>query len=811
MSDRFCPSPGASLFALLLAAYSPAVWGASVSTIIGEADAIRGPASLGREGDYLLENGRIRVVVSDVSHSAGSALSGGRIIDAAPEGGFDCWGQTIFMVTSEFPRQARYDEIEIVPGLERGSVAALAVRGADSRNDNIVIETVYSLRDGDPFVSVTTRYTNNLRRDLDSCIAADLVEGGRLSPFLPGYGFTGDPFPARADLPPELPAVLFRSEGAIYGWTCETAQLPVRVGGNAFRLPFAPFRVRAKSTVTVERRFYVWPGDIAGLMGVIDKRGSVPLTGRLTDDTDGVPAAGGRIEIIGGSGMAAEVVAGEDGRFAMALPPGIYRAVPVSAGGTRGRGKSFNAAFEQSRELWLRLPRDGDVRCVVTDGKGRPLAAKISVRDRSGRMIGVERGSRPIPGAHYTAGEECAFPLPPGEYTITASHGPEYSIERRRVEVKAGETSMAVFRLDREVERGRFVAVDLRQRTVAGLDSRATLEELAVASRAAGLDAAVIADRGTAPRSADLDTVKDLLVIGGEAVVLPGVGSFQIFPLFRENEIAVTGPAGAEGKSPPALFAAFRRLAGHPLIQVGAPRSSSVGYFEAIGIDPVTGLSTNIEASFDFDLLEVAGGDSLKGASAVLADWFHLLNLGNDFFATGGSSAGALDPGTVGTPRCYVDAGGAGVDTGVLLESLRSGRFFVTTGPLIDVKVNGRGVPGDLVPGGDGLVDLAIHVDAPSWIDVNRVRAFANGAMVAESKVGLSGAPTHVRLNESIAIYQDTWVVVVATGTTPLEPVVSGRRGEAVYPVAFTNPVWIDYDLNGRFDPPGVRQGNGVN
>ena len=288
-------------------------------------------------------------------------------------------------------------------------------------------------------------------------------------------------------------------------------------------------------------------------------------------------------------------------------------------------------------------------------------------------------------------------------------------------------------------------------------------------------------------------------------MVLPGLGSFGIFPIRREEEIKVVGPEGAAGKSPERVLQIFRRAGRNPLIQLNTPRAPGIGYFESMGVDPVTGLSTNIETSFAFDLVEVANGTLLEMAAPVLRDWFHLLNLGEQIFATGNSGAGSLDPGSVGIPRCYVDLQGGEKTPESIIAGLREGRFFVTTAPLLDVTVNGKGRPGDLVAGGDGLVELSIRVDAPAWVDVDQVRAFANGSIVAESGIGLSGAETHVHLKESLAIYQDTWIVVVVTGGDPLSPIAEGTGGEPVRPVAFSNPVWIDHNLNGQFDLPGVR------
>ncbi len=780
-----------------------ALGAASVYLMESDADGIGGPAALARTGDLLLRNDKIRVVLNAVDHPVGSGLSGGHIIDAAPEGGEDHWGQALFTMSGDFPRQVRYTEMEILEG-SRDQVSVV-FRGSDSRNDNITIETVYALREGDSFVTVTTEYINNHRRDLDSCITADFVEGGRLLPFLPRFGFLAQGEPSAEEAPPGSSALFFWSEGGVYAWTSGRAAGVTPYQAGTVALPITPFKVLAKESVTLERRFYVWGGDIAGLLGEVDRRNSVPVQGRVVSDRNGDGLPGAWVEIHGEEGILLVAESGPEGRFYAPLPPGIYQAVPTLPSGLSGRGKSFNAALEQSRELRLRLGADGEVQYRVEGENGEGLPAKITIRRPDGTPLKRPSGRRKTPGSYYTRTGGGSINLPEGEYRVTASHGPEYSIDTKEIEIDEGDSVELLFRLEHASPSGDLVAVDLHQRTAASLDCGTTLDELIAASDAAGLDAMVICDRGIAHREVELNREGGPLVIGGEAVVLPGVGSFGIFPLTRENEIKVVGPDGAAGKSPESALRIFHRAGGNPIVQLNTPRLPGQGYFESMGIDPVTGLSTNIETSFHFDLVEVASGTRLDLAASVLRDWFHLLNLGEEAFATGTSGAGSLDPGSVGIPRCYLDLQGQPRSTESIVEALRRGRFFVTTAPLLDVTVNGKGRPGDLVAGGDGLVDLNIRVDAPAWVDVSQVRAFANGSIVAESNIGLSGAETHVQMNESLAIYQDTWIVVVVTGREPLDEIAEGVGGEPVRPVAFSNPVWIDFDLDGQFDLPGVR------
>ena len=61
-----------------------------------------------------------------------------------------------------------------------------------------------------------------------------------------------------------------------------------------------------------------------------------------------------------------------------------------------------------------------------------------------------------------------------------------------------------------------------------------------------------------------------------------------------------------------------------------------------------------------------------------------------------------------------------------------------------------------------------------------------------------------VRFAESFPVHvaRDAWVVVRVDGDEPLAPVVGDRKRFDVRPLALTNPVFLDVDGNGKYDPP---------
>ncbi|HMB67661.1 MAG TPA: hypothetical protein VKU85_00065, partial [bacterium] len=96
---------------------------------------------------------------------------------------------------------------------------------------------------------------------------------------------------------------------------------------------------------------------------------------------------------------------------------------------------------------------------------------------------------------------------------------------------------------------------------------------------------------------------------------------------------------------------------------------------------------------------------------------------------------------------------------------------------------------------------LRARVQAASWLDVTEARIYANGREIAVFALDSSGpGPLDTLIEWEDTPTADTWYLLFVDGTGDLAPV---RRGPDFRPLAFTNPVWVDVDGNGGFDPPG--------
>jgi hypothetical protein len=112
------------------------------------------------------------------------------------------------------------------------------------------------------------------------------------------------------------------------------------------------------------------------------------------------------------------------------------------------------------------------------------------------------------------------------------------------------------------------------------------------------------------------------------------------------------------------------------------------------------------------------------------------------------------------------------------------------------------------VPSKTGEIKMDIEVKSAPWVAVNKVRLIINGERDIIFPVNTAKSKIH-KFKKSLSIHleKDSYIVVEAVGNESLFPVLqrtsgSGEIKESIIPYALTNPVFIDINGNGIFDPP---------
>jgi hypothetical protein len=408
--------------------------------------------------------------------------------------------------------------------------------------------------------------------------------------------------------------------------------------------------------------------------------------------------------------------------------------------------------------------------------------------------------------------------LPFGTYEVTVSRGIEWTTQRQRVTIRASGAELHA-KLAHVVDTPGWISGDFHVHAASSPDSRVPMRDRVYEFISDGVDLIVSTDHNVVadykPVIADMHAERLLASAAGDEITTGSWGHFGAFPLPSEMSATGHGAIPAEG-TPTDIFAAVRKTAPAALIDVHHPRlEKDIGYFYLGGFDDTRDEASRPGFSYDFDAIEVLNGyqdTNRRTIDRVLKDWFALLDRGHIVTATGNSDTHHLDYNIGGYPRNYVSVTNddlATLDPSAVAASVKAHHSFFTTGPIVDVNIGGIGM-GELAPAPGGKATLEIRVRAAPWVSVSRVIIYVAGKVTKTfelPKLPTSGPLAAIvpieRFHQKwpFTVPNDTYVVVRIEGDQSLSPVVGGGKDVTVFPFAITNPVFVDVDGNGKYDP----------
>lgn len=365
----------------------------------------------------------------------------------------------------------------------------------------------------------------------------------------------------------------------------------------------------------------------------------------------------------------------QSGLYSAPVPPGRYRAYAVDLSRDVAVSDFVEVAEGGQARIDLAMSEPGDLRVVVRDSTGQPIPAKISIEgvyenDVPGRLprtflYNLKAGERYrrsdfIPDdpadpdtrkylekvlfAHDgTAGAR----LRPGKYTVWASRGIEYTLERRDIEVVAGKTTSVGLSLTHVLPTKGWISADFHVHSVRSVDSDMALDDRVSSFAVEGVDLMTSTDHNMV---ADYQPTIDTLgleqwlrsIVGLELTSLE-MGHFNAFPIVTQPGPIQHGSFRWFYRPPGELFAQLRGLGKDPqktIVQVNHPRDTVLGYFNAFDVGTYTGrplpapsslvrLDRNpqpdgspspydpVNFSLDFDVMEVFNGKRLDNMFAA--------------------------------------------------------------------------------------------------------------------------------------------------------------------------------------------------
>ncbi len=169
--------------------------------------------------------------------------------------------------------------------------------------------------------------------------------------------------------------------------------------------------------------------------------------------------------------------------------------------------------------------------------------------------------------------------------------------------------------------------------------------------------------------------------------------------------------------------------------------------------------------------------------------WYRFLNYGFKIPATGGTDK-MWNNQVVGIPRTYVNIEGGLSYTG-WLDSIRARRTFVTTGPVIFLTVDGKGL-GETIAASRGQ-NLSVKAEVRSRIPVEKLEIVQGGEIVA-----VTANPDRSRnltLEMSLSAEKSSWVAARAHSAEILPYQTSWYVVRDGIPLmAHTSPVYVEVD-----------------
>ncbi|MCB1152477.1 PHP domain-containing protein [bacterium] len=317
----------------------------------------------------------------------------------------------------------------------------------------------------------------------------------------------------------------------------------------------------------------------------------------------------------------------KDGSFAGRIPVDEttgeqnYILMASGPGNTKSRLYAVTVTNGGESNVALVLPATGRLSIEVRDstlgGTGHP--AKLTIQALSGVGLPEPRiGEGYLPENEvklvHSLDGHAEVELPVGRYRVIASHGPEYSINFKDVDVSAFTTQRVTLDLEHQVDTSGWVAADMHIHTHYSPDSGRSIKSLLGSAMSEGLDMVVGTDHdfiaNYVPVMKELGLLGKLAYMGGDELSHFSFAHFNSFPLrYDQSEVSggapqwrnpspsVTLPDGSVMPYfvPQDCFDALRARGDRdvvdqdPIVIVNHGREAFTGYFRAYGWEQFSG------------------------------------------------------------------------------------------------------------------------------------------------------------------------------------------------------------------------------
>ena len=450
---------------------------------------------------------------------------------------------------------------------------------------------------------------------------------------------------------------------------------------------------------------------------------------------------------------------------------------------------------------------------VLDAGSSKPIPSRVNFfrkDDKAAKLFFAEPTTTPIrEGLAYTVKGTLKTELQPGQYTVYASHGTEWSVAEADLSVR-DEPIALTLSIRHELETPGFVACDTHIHTLefSGHGDASAMERV-VTIAGEGVELAIATDHN---HNLDYQPYQSLLnmselftpVVGNE--VTTDNGHFNSFPLDAEDEI----PNYKETDY--AKLVEGIRAKGAKTVILNHPRwPGGNSPYENAKYNPMTG-ERGDGSQFLFNGMEIVNSDTEERDPLLLfRDWFGLLNHGESVMAIGASDSHTVGV-TVGAGRTYVKSKtdrADKIDVDASCENMNAGRASISLGLFADVslaKDKASSAMGEVVRATEAGIDIVVRAASASWAQPKTIIVFKNGYEVARTEIAPTDGPKDILQPFHIDLphEHDAWISSVVLGAELDAPWWGVKNN---YTLAGTNPIWVDRGGARGYESPRATAG----
>ncbi len=479
-------------------------------------------------------------------------------------------------------------------------------------------------------------------------------------------------------------------------------------------------------------------------------------------------------------------------------------------------------------KLTYNIP-SGTIHGRITDALGDPIPCKIELKplaDGAKLDFGPETGEFAVRNLIYSPDGRIEKEIPAGGYAVTISHGPEFDAIFTEINVTTGEVSELTAKLIRSVETPGWVSSDFHSHSTPSGDNTGSQLGRVLNLVCENIEFAPCTEHN---RVSTYQPHIDRLGIGQFISSVSGIElTGTPLPLNHQNAFPIQmKPRTQDGGGPiagPDLETQIERLAlwndrSEKLLQVNHPDPGWMFYDKNGDGQPDEGHSR----AFPFmDVMEVHAIDNALSLSPQgkregvafhnrIFNWLQLLNQGFRIYGVVNTDAHYNFHGS-GWLRNWIQSSTddpAKVDHMELVHASEQGRIVMSNGPFLEVSAHETGKTESAVAGQDlkassGRVTLKVRVQCPNWLDVDTLFVLVNGRRHAIHDYTREKNPELfrggvVKFDHALEIdlKSDAHLVVV-TGDAGgnLSKIYGDQMGKS-QPCALTNPIFVDVDGNG--------------